>query len=54
VNLGGMLQASLPETTHLCTENKLAEKTSSLIKDHNQSKLTISHLTGLKTAILGH
>jgi len=25
-----MLQASLPETTHLCTENKLAEKTSNL------------------------
>jgi len=24
------------------------------IKDHNQSKLTISQLTGLKTAILGH
>jgi len=23
-----LLQASLPETTHLCTENKLAEKTS--------------------------
>jgi len=23
-----MLQASLPETTHLCTENRLAEKTS--------------------------
>jgi len=31
VNPGGMLQASLPVKTHLCTENKLAEKNSNLM-----------------------
>jgi len=52
-----VLQASLPETTYFCIENKLAERPQtggSQNKDYNQSKLTISQLTGLKTAILGH
>jgi len=42
-----MLQASLPVTTYCCTENKLAEISSSLRqsekiqKDYSQSKLVI-------------
>jgi len=45
-----VLQASLPVTTHRCTENKLAEISSRLRqpeqiqKDYSQSKLTISQL----------
>jgi len=42
-----VLQASLPVTTYCCTENKLAEISSSLrqpeqiLKDYSQSKLII-------------
>jgi len=44
VNPGGMLQASLPVTTYYCTENKLAERLTSLKqpgqiqKGYSQSK----------------
>jgi len=47
VNPGGMLLASLPGTSYCCTENKLAEISSSLRqpeqiqKDYSQSKLMI-------------
>jgi len=55
-----LLQAGLPETTHLCAENKPAKKdlkygtARTKLKARTQSKLIISQLTWLKTTILGH
>jgi len=37
-----------------CWKDHQSEAARSKIKDHNQSKLIISQLTGLKTAILEH
>jgi len=37
-----------------CWKDLQSEAARSKIKGHNQSKLIISQLTGLKTAILGH